>query len=251
MFSTSWVELLYYIVVILALAPFLERQWGARELLQCSVVIVAASNVCAWFLALVGGLISRSELLLFHTHFDGLHALAIGYLVAYAQLLPDTPVPYVPRFKARDVPMLVVGLSNIPCLLGWMAPFIQYQTGWLCAWIYLRFYQLGAAGQRGDASEHFALLTWFPPLVHPVVGPLGNFVHKIASQYHLVPTAPGYTDLEMSFTRDGDSADAAERRRTMALAALDARLADVGSNSAADGDPTPSSGAESPRSPSV
>lgn len=232
--ATTWIEGVYYVLVLGLLAPSLEMQWGHIELLQFSAVVIAGTNILSWILALLVGLVTRSEQMLFHTHFDGMHGLITGFLVAYAQIMPEVRVPYIPKLTARDVPMLAVGLSNIPCILGYMAPFIQYQIAWLVSWVYLRFYQVGQAGQRGDASDAFAFVTWFPPFIHPVLGPVSQFVYKMASSWHLVPLQTGYMDLELSVQEPhaGGAREEAERRRTMALAALDARLADSASSKA-------------------
>lgn len=62
--------------------------------------------------------------------------------------------------------MLYVTFSNIVCLLGYASPFILIQFGWLISWVYLRFFKAGEGpdGIRGDRSEAFAFVNWFPPI---------------------------------------------------------------------------------------
>ena len=56
----------------------------------------------------------------------------------------------------------------IMCLLGFQAPFILIQFGWLVSWVYLRFYKRtisdtpGGIETYGDRSETFAFQHWFP-----------------------------------------------------------------------------------------
>lgn len=131
--------------------------------------------------------------------------------------------------------MMYVTLSNILCLLGHTSPFILIQFGWLVSWAYLRFYQANEAGARGDRSDSFALVQWFPPFMHRPVGFIGATVHRIANALRLVPRwddAGGYSDVELDMpapriqVHGANSTRAeAERRRTMALEALDQRLA--------------------------
>lgn len=92
--------MLYFIAVPVA-APFLEAQWGVQELLLFAAAVIVSSNVVTWVLGLVLGLGLRSEQLLFATHWDGLHTLLTGFLVAYAQLVPEAQVPHIPWLRAR------------------------------------------------------------------------------------------------------------------------------------------------------
>lgn len=157
--------------------------------------------------------------------------------MAYAQLVPQHQLQlFGSRFsvQVRDLPMLYVGFSNVMCLLGFMSPFLLIQFGWLVAWAYLRFYQRHPSGVRGDASDTFAFVHWFPPLVHRPLGRVFDAVHGVVARLGLVPRGAKYTDLELS-VGDEDAAPAAapsgraeaERRRAMALEALDQRMADA------------------------
>ena len=64
--------------------------------------------------------------------------------------------------------MAYVGLSNVMAILGYQAPWINIQWGWLVAWAYLRFYKRNkgdsvVSESYGDRSETFAFVNWFPP----------------------------------------------------------------------------------------
>ena len=127
----------------------------------------------------------------------------------------------------QDLPMLAVGVANVPCFFGILPRFLPIQIAWITSWIYLRFYQAHADGPRGDPSDEFAFVLWFPPLVRPVLAPVFNALHRAAYAARLVPRSPGYMDLELSLAQSQRSGarEEAERRRAMALAALDARVA--------------------------
>lgn len=104
------------------------------------------------------------------------------------------------------------------------------QFGWLVSWVYLRFYQRGASGLRGDPSEMFAFVHWFPPFLHTPVSRLSRAVFRTASWLHVIPRAPdGSADLELHIEAEEPATRRAEaeRRRAMALAALDERVAQM------------------------
>lgn len=172
----------------------------------------------------------------FGTHFHGLEALQTGFLVALAQLIPHHEIQLLGsrfRMHVHDLPMLYVGLSNVMCLLGFTSPFLLIQFGWLVSWVYLRFYQPNEMGSRGDMSEAFAFVHWFPPFVHKPLGRVCDVVHGVVARVGLVPRAEAhYTDLELNVDDEMPGAvpsgrAEAERRRAMALEALDQRMADA------------------------
>lgn len=99
--SSTWLEFFLYAVSVTAAAPFLEAQWGMQELWLFSAAVIVSSNVVTWFLGLMLGLLFRNEQILFATHWDGLHTLLTGFLVAYAQLVPEATLPYLSRLRAR------------------------------------------------------------------------------------------------------------------------------------------------------
>lgn len=139
--------------------------------------------------------------------------------------------------RVRDLPMLYVTFSNITCLLGYTSPFILIQFGWLISWVYLRFYRYNPEnGTRGDRSETFAFVLWFPPFVRKPLGIGTTFLHGLFARFHIIPRyhyeyVPG--DLEFEGGQEGGPSGGggttaraeAERRRAMALKALDQRMA--------------------------
>lgn len=146
------------------------------------------------------------------------------------------------KARVKSLPVLYLTLSTVLCIIGFQCPWILVQFGWFFGWVYLRFYKkninesFGGQDTYGDRSETFSLVSWFPPFLHYPVSLLGNFVFTWASRLHLIPSAGsdvelgGYGQLPAGMARAE-----AERRRAMALKALDQRLANnsspVGSSS--------------------
>ncbi|CAO1634203.1 unnamed protein product [Sympodiomycopsis kandeliae] len=237
--ETTVIEFVISAISLPLAGRYLERIWGPIELAKFSVIVLVASNVIAWFIALVLFVVLRSEIAFYGTQYHGMEALQTAYLVALAQLIPDHQVKLLgdrlPSIRVRDLPMAYVTFSNITCILGYTSPFILIQFGWLVSWVYLRFYRFNPeTGTRGDRSETFTFVSWFPPFLHTPVTHISNFLYRIFTTLKLVPQfnyeylPTSVSELEMS--SDSNTRAEAERRRAMALKALDQRVR-VGSSS--------------------
>lgn len=148
--------------------------------------------------------------------------------------------------------MAYVTVSNVACLLGYPSPFILIQFGWLLSWAYLRFFKPGEGGIRGDRSETFSFVSWFPPFLHTPVTFISNFLYGIFVKLGVVQpwhysalgdvelgvgtglAPPGMSGAGMGSSGSGSGGaggqqattarQEAERRRAMALKALDQRV---------------------------
>jgi hypothetical protein len=179
-------------------------------------------------------------------------ALSAAFLVSLKQLVPEHTVSLfnsLLRIRIKHFPALFV-LANMLSgpLLGtdtatWLAMF-----GFLTGWLYLRFYRIADIGDtesatggvmKGDPSETFAFVSFFPDIFHPVLAPICDSVFDALVQLKLctpfsdsaVETATenaasrseGGLPSLMSQNGGGKRAEA-ERRRALALKALDQRL---------------------------
>jgi len=218
---------------------YVERLWGALETTKFILITVVVSNVIAVFLNVMEHfIIGLDGLFLFGMSYRGLMALQAGVLVALTQSIPEHQVLLfgVLGVRVKRLPMLYVNFSMIMCLIGYQSPYLLIQLGWLTSWVYLRFYKrtggdvLGGTETWGDRSETFAFVHWFPPILHTPVSLLSNVVYKIctrlgvvkaygADNYDPLPTNGNFSSLP------GGARAEAERRRAMALKALDQRVA--------------------------
>jgi hypothetical protein len=185
-------------------------------------------------------------------------ALSAAFLVSLKQLVPEHTVSLfnsLLRIRIKHFPALFV-LANMLSgpLLGtdtatWLAMF-----GFLTGWLYLRFYRIsdiGATGSatggeggrmQGDPSETFSFVSFFPDIFHPVLAPVCDSVYDSLVQLKLCTpfsdSAIG-TATENAASRSegglpsimtqgggggGGKRAEAERRRALALKALDQRL---------------------------
>lgn len=189
------------------------------------------------------------------TTIAGTVPLQIAFLVAFSQLVPAHTVTLfrgifslrVPRFPLLYL-CLVLVLSLTPVLT--LSSFLLAIFAFLTSWIYLRFYKTVFpdldAGQtpyslRGDASETFAFAEFFPGPAKPLVADLANRIFDFLVAMRLC-TPFSYTEVSASIESGaahhrhhrhrqngrpvppGSARAEAERRRALALKALDQRL---------------------------
>ncbi|SNX86125.1 uncharacterized protein MEPE_04834 [Melanopsichium pennsylvanicum] len=232
--ESSILEFLVSIVSLPLAARYLERQWGAIELVKFAAVILVGSNIIAWGLQLLLFGVFRKEVLIWGIQFHGLQALQTAFLVAFTQLIPEHQVQIFSgalKLRVKDLPMLYVTVSNIMCLIGYTSPWILIQFGWLISWAYLRFFKINESGFKGDRSEAFAFVNWFPPIAHKPVQFISTTLFNLFVRIKVVQpwTGGDYAELESAtlngqVPQHGSARAEAERRRAMALKALDQRL---------------------------
>jgi hypothetical protein len=138
-------------------------------------------------------------------------------------------------------------------LLGTDTAFFLSWLGFLTAWIYLRFYRIApllattATGEeaviKGDASDTFAFSRFFPDSIQVVLDPLTDSIYKTMVALKLcMPFSEEAIDQSNEQAsaraegglpslmiggrggRAGGRREEAERRRALALKALDQRL---------------------------
>ncbi|KAF8665485.1 hypothetical protein AX16_000501 [Volvariella volvacea WC 439] len=229
--ETDILQLVATLIFIPASLKYFERLWGSVETLKFIIVAIGISNVIAlafnWIEYFATG---NDTLFLYGMEYHGQMALQIAVLVAFTQLIPEHQVQVFGVFKARvkALPMAYLTLSTVLCILGFQCPWIIIQFGWFVGWVYLRFYKkntadtAGGIDSYGDRSETFSLVSWFPPFLHAPLSKLGNFVYHYANRFHLIPRGH---DIESGGYAPLPTRAEAERRRALALKALDQRLA--------------------------
>ncbi|OXG84020.1 hypothetical protein C349_02663 [Cryptococcus neoformans var. grubii Br795] len=249
---------------------YLERVWGARELVRFCCVTVVGSNAIAFGFSWIVWLLFGSEDALYGLPYHGLSGLQVGFLVAFTQLIPEHQVQLLGKIKLRvkSLPGIHLLISNVLVILLGPSPFILIQFGFFVAWVYLRFFKPSPDGGlfRGDRSETFAFQYWFPPVVRPYISVVANHVYTLATRLHIVQawdapageysllpgpgSAASGSGVGGGIGNLGGGARAeAERRRALALKALDARLASTPSPAPAMSSPAPASASASAPAP--
>ncbi|KAF6766649.1 eukaryotic integral membrane protein-domain-containing protein [Ephemerocybe angulata] len=233
--TTIW-ELLATLIFVPPSLKYLERVWGSVETIKFIVVTVVLSNVIAFGLNWIEYFVLGNAELFLGMRYHGQMALQIGLLVAFTQLIPEHNVQLmgVIKVKVKTLPMAYLTLSTVLCIVGLQNPWILIQFGWFVSWVYLRFYKKNTVDSingvtYGDRSDTFSLISWFPPFMHTPLTYLGNTVFSLANKFHLIPTTSSDIEGGSYSQLPGGARAEAERRRAMALKALDQRVASTSS----------------------
>ncbi|RDB28848.1 hypothetical protein Hypma_015796 [Hypsizygus marmoreus] len=232
--ETTIFEFVASMIFVPASLKYLERLWGSIETLKFIVVSVGVSNIIAFAFNWIEFIATKNaDLFLYGMRYHGQMSLQTAILVAFTQIIPEHQVQVLGFIKARvkTLPMAYLTVSTVLCFVGFQCPWIIIQFGWFVGWIYLRFYKknatdsVGGIDTYGDRSETFSLISWFPPFMHKPLTILGNFVFSLATRFHLIPSSSSDVEIGSYNQVPGTARAEAERRRAMALKALDQRLA--------------------------
>lgn len=230
---------------------YLERAWSSKELAKFMVLIALVPNLLTFCALFVLFAITRNEDWTL-TVIGGTVSVQISFLVAFSQLVPAHTVTLfrgVLSLRVSRFPLVYLGivtaLSLTPLLSS--AAFLLAIFGFLTSWTYLRFYKTvfpdlegspsgshsgAGATMRGDASETFAFAEFFPNPIKPLVAALADQIFEVLVAMRLctpfsaadLSVARGDTGSFMQRGTPGSARAEAERRRAVALKALDQRL---------------------------
>ena len=178
-----------------------------------------------------------------------------AFLVAFKQLVPEHTVSIYKgmiKMRVKHFPAVFLALNTLSGLiLGTDVALLLAWYGLLTTWTYLRFYKRqpefsGTAtdgrGMKGDASETFAFATFFPNVVQAPIAAFCNQVYILLCNLKLCTP---FSDEEIASGNEQAAArgeaglptfnkarsgrgmskrEEADRRRALALKALDERL---------------------------
>ncbi|KAH8687759.1 eukaryotic integral membrane protein-domain-containing protein [Tricladium varicosporioides] len=221
---------------------YLERAWTSAEFAKFLVVATLIPNIlCFGTLVILFAITGEMSWTL--TTINGTIPLQISFLIAFSQLVPSHTVTLfkgivslrVPRFPLLHI-LAVFLLALTPILSA--ASFFLVINGFWVSWTYLRFYKSAfpdlEASQsttlRGDASESFAFSEFFPDPIKPLIASISNEIFKILVAFRICTP---FSQADVSASRGetivqrgtpGSARAEAERRRALALKALDQRL---------------------------
>ncbi|KAI4152294.1 MAG: hypothetical protein LQ340_002988 [Diploschistes diacapsis] len=232
---------------------YLERAWGSQEFIKFILIASLVPNVAVAILYALAFAVSRADTIA-HISIQGSISLQAGFLVAFKQLVPEHTVTILKgiiKIRVKHFPAIfliantisgVIFFTDTAAALSWL--------GFLSSWTYLRFYKqqpdlsgtsTGGSTLKGDASETFAFAYFWPDIVHAPVAAISDLVFNFLV---LLRICTPFTDEEVETSnqqaggrgqelpnimgpdaRHGASKrEEAERRRKLALKALDQRL---------------------------
>ncbi|KAK4070049.1 uncharacterized protein Triagg1_6470 [Trichoderma aggressivum f. europaeum] len=246
---------------------YLERAWSSADLAKFIAIVSLVPNVLTFFTMVFFFTLTRDPDWTL-TVIGGTIPFQIAFLVAFSQLIPAHTVTLfrgVVSLRVPKIPLIYIGivtlLSFTPLLSRaalWLANF-----GFLTSWTYLRFFKVvfpdldsaQPASLRGDASETFAFAEFFPGPVKPFVAAVADQIYSILVVIRLCKPSGqrGIATRHDSISQRGAPGSAraeAERRRAIALKALDQRL-NAATAAARQSAPAPPPASAQPSGPPV
>ncbi|KAI9723824.1 MAG: hypothetical protein M1828_004074 [Chrysothrix sp. TS-e1954] len=238
---------------------YLERAWGGREFVLFAAVVSVGSTVLT-FVSYIGLFVLVRDTRLVTTAISGGISLQAGFLVTFKQLVPEHTVSLFSnaiRIRVKHFPAIFLLANTISgVLFGTDTATLLAWYGFLISWAYLRFYRVspsslagveeGEAGKtmKGDASDTFAFKCFWPDVVQGPIGVVADRVYdvmvamKVCTPFSAedvesgneAAAARGVGEVLPSLmgagrgSRGGGRREEAERRRALALRALDQRL---------------------------
>jgi len=163
------------------LGKYLEPIWGTKEFMKFIFLNDIGTTITSYCLVIILFIITgKDPSLLYHYFWCGFSGITCGLLVAIKQLNPEFGI-YLFFFylRAKFIPslivLLMVGLMFAGISLH-AAPFVLLGISY--SWIYLRFLQR-KGDVVGDLNETFALSSFFPEAVGPIVDAFSGVVYNI------------------------------------------------------------------------
>lgn len=244
------VNFLINTAVILFGGRYLERAWGSRDFATAVLVATIVPNLLVIPTYLIWGVVTGSSDRA-GTPIAGATTVQAAFLVAFKQLVPEHTVSLykgIVRVRVKHFPAIFLLVNTIGGLvLGTDTALLLAWYGLITAWSYLRFvkYQPELSGAdttrlRGDASETFAFATFFPDRLQPPIVVVCDKIYEAMCRLKLIKPfsveavaathdrtllgGDGRLPTSINESRIASKRDEAERRRALALKALDERL---------------------------
>ncbi|KAL4955656.1 eukaryotic integral membrane protein-domain-containing protein [Aspergillus filifer] len=182
-------------------------------------------------------------------------SIQASFLVAFKQLVPEHTVTIfkgLVKMRVKHFPAVFLLLNTLSgMILGTRVAATLAWFGLVTSWTYLRFFKrqpdltgtsTDGSGIKGDASETFAFKCLFPDVMQPPIGAVSDVIYsvlvslKICTPFSAEEIASGNQQAlargeaglpSLLSNRGGRSMakrEEAERRRAVALKALDQRL---------------------------
>ncbi|CAG8506907.1 26447_t:CDS:2, partial [Gigaspora margarita] len=210
--ETNPTSLIGSVIAMIACGKYLERAWGSKDFLKFVGIILIGVTLSTYFTYLLEYTITGDEYYLFEVQANGMIGVICGFLVALKQLVPEH-------------------LVRIPISIRVKSQFLFVIYGWLISWTYIRFFKV-QDGLRGDRSETFSMASFFPEFIQPPIKIISKLIFNILVLLRCckpIKKRRFAFDLENSFhvnapPMPGSARAEAERRRALALKALDKRL---------------------------
>ncbi len=271
--QTSLFQFLSALPIMFFGTQYLESNWNLNEaeglrtpdkglfgetIRYLFIVTLSTNLVCVLFksFAVVLG-ISPSSVISSPTNF-GISTILMSFIVVVKQLSPESTAKVFSffRFRLKRLPFIVLTLAlamSLAIFQSFSPFFIPLFVNFYISWFYLRYYQINHVGDilptttneshatahsstvRGDASDTFAFIQFFPDGCHDYLKPVARFFYHSSAFLGLFRPFND-DDIESSNLRTiqrlnksnaidaNGSSDESSRRKRIALKVLEQKV---------------------------
>ncbi|ODV64353.1 uncharacterized protein ASCRUDRAFT_23956, partial [Ascoidea rubescens DSM 1968] len=191
---------------------YFERIWGGKELLKFNLIISFFTNLFTSLIVIsLTLLISNSSddsNNILNKNYGGVFTLLLSYLVSFKQLIPEHNLVFFKGLifvRIKHLPFVVLNLLIIVSIINKSYyPGLNSIFSFFFSWFYLRFHQsiildpllptnntgntqsFGVRKIKGDASDTFAFIHFFPIVLQPILSPILNLIYQLSIRLGLI-----------------------------------------------------------------
>lgn len=253
--EVSLLTFLASLVILYVATSYVEKFWGFKEVVKFILIVGAMTNLSTVLVAIISN-IFRGDVLGMDKPLGGGISYYFGFLVVLKQLIPEHSVVLfqgLVNFRVKHLPFMLLLLVSVwSAVTQSLYPFVPSMFSFFVSYNYLRFVQAffedpilpvtSANGDqthsvfiRGDASDAFQLVEFFPSITKPY---LSVVINAIFNAFVLIGVVHPFNDevIEQSNLRAQKLSEqasqtnkliansVAERRRQVALQVIEDRI---------------------------
>ncbi|KAG7709410.1 hypothetical protein KL914_001800 [Ogataea haglerorum] len=191
--ETSVFRFLIAIAVFYSGINYLEKHWNLNnenkvfsETVYYITIVTLATNGSTVLLEMLFHLLSFQSAKLTEPVNHGVYSLIMSFVVVLKQLSPEHNLKIfnTVSIRLRQLPFILLCAAVIVSLtIRSLVPVVPIFNNFYVSWVYLRYYQVNTLSDllpsnntrsvvRGDASDTFAFIQFFPAGLHKALKPL-------------------------------------------------------------------------------
>ncbi|KAH3665768.1 hypothetical protein OGAPHI_003956 [Ogataea philodendri] len=251
----EWSILTYALSVVVLYfgINFLEKHWNVNnesrvfsETVYFIIIVATVTNITTVLIEITVHMLSLSSSELTVPLKNGIFSLIMSFVVVLKQLTPEHNVKVFKTFsiRLRQLPFIVLSATLfVSIVTRSLKPVVPMFNNFYVSWFYLRYYQINTINDllpsnssrstvRGDASDTFAFIQFFPVAAHRVLKPISRTTYHTAALIGLIrpfndddiESGNLRTIKRLNTASTTVTSEIADRRRQVALQVLGERV---------------------------
>lgn len=194
----SIISFFFSAVVLFIATGYVEKFWGYKEVIRYILLVGVLTNLCTVVVTIVSN-IFRGDVAGMDLPLGGGISYVFGFLVVIKRLIPEHNVVLFQgliNFRIKHLPFISIMTAIIwSAVFSTLYPAIPALFSFFISYIYLRFFQALSADPllptssindennsiiRGDGSDAFQLVAFFPDVTKPYIGVVVNAIYDVS-----------------------------------------------------------------------